>query len=67
MSVTDRQDYYGNTALCTIVHRVVKRLTKDAYKLKLPVWHLYRLIVCMYVCMYVCPSGMGPAYSGPIR
>jgi len=27
-------------------------------------WFLL-LLVCMYVCMY--PSGMGPAYSGPIR
>jgi len=23
-NTTDRQDYYGNTALCTIVHRAVK-------------------------------------------
>ena len=24
---TDRQDYYGNTALCTSVHRAVKKLS----------------------------------------
>jgi len=23
----DRQDYYGNTALCTIVHRAVKSIS----------------------------------------
>jgi len=26
MNVTDRQDYYGNTALCTEVHRAVKNI-----------------------------------------
>jgi len=27
--VTDRQDYYCNTALCTIVHRAVKNKHDD--------------------------------------